>query len=227
MRLPSLNTISLLASVGLVFLVAGTHAQPPKDQGEQDKQGVFIIKRPMRDFADLAFNQIETGKIDLNAPFRVVISGRLVAKNKSTVLADAKIEPVIQPENSDPAMVKLAQDAIMAVGDAGWFAYLNNLGSKKVVITVEQTEDTFYASIRADQPRASNARTAASGLQAMTALASNYAKGDEKIILSAMNVTSEAENVIIGWRLPLRAFQELLKRRIAESKTADTVVSGN
>jgi hypothetical protein len=221
------NSILFLTTLGVLFLVAGAFAQPPEDKAEQDKHGVFINKRPTREFADSTVDQIQSGKINLEAPFRVVVSGKLAAKNKSIVLTDAKIEPVTQPENSDPAMVKLTQDGIMAISDAGWFGYIHNLGSKKVVITVEQTVDNFSASIRADQPSESQARTAASGLQMMTSIGKDQAKGDEKIILSAMTITSETDNIVIGLSLPKTEFHELIKRKIADSKTVNSKVSGN
>lgn len=211
----------------MLFLVNGTFAQPPVDKAEQDKQGVFINRRPMRDFADSTVDQIQSGKINLEAPFRVVVSGKLVAKNKSIVLADAKIVPVTQPENSDPTMVKLAQEGILAMSDAGWFAYLKYLDAKNIVITVEQTGDTFSAGIRADQPSESRAQTAASSLRTLISLGKEQAKGDEKVILSAMTITSETDNIVIGLSLPKAEFHELVKRKIAESKTANTKVSGN
>lgn len=209
-----------------MLLVTGSFAQESKD-------GVTINRRPMNDFAESAVNQIETGKVNLEAPFRVVVSGKLAPNNKNIVLADAKIESVTQPENSDPAMVKLVQDAIMAVGDAGWFAYIHNLGSKNVVITVEQTGDTFSASISADQPTGTRAKNLASSFGTMISVATSLARNDEKrsdddrFLLSAMSVASEADKILIGLKLPKAQFQELVKRKIAESKAANTKVSGS
>lgn len=225
------NSILFLTTLGVLFLVAGAVAQPPEDKAEQGNPDidVSVNKRPMQDFARMAGEQIETGKVKIEAVFRVVVSGKLVTKNegKYIVLADAKIESVTQPENSDPGMVKLVQEGIMAASDAGWYGYLHQLGSKNVVITIEQTSDTFSADIRADQASESRARTAASGLQVMTSIGKDQAKGDEKIILSAMTITSETDNIVIRLDLPKDQFQELIKRKIAESKTPNSKVSGD
>jgi hypothetical protein len=224
------NSVFFLTTLGVLFFVAGAFAQPPEDKTEQDKQGVYINKRPMRDFADLAVNQIESGKVNLEAQFRVVVSGKLASNNegKHIVLADAKIEPVTQPENSDPGMVKLVQDGIMAVSDAGYFTYFDRLRVKNIVVTVEQTGDTFSVEIRADQPSEANARTAASGLGAFITAGKATVKGEEQfMMLSATSVSSEGNNIIINFKLPKAQFQELIKHKIAESKTANSKVSGD
>lgn len=217
----------------MLFTVVGAVAQTPEDKAEEDKQGVYINKGPMRDFADSAVNQIETGKVKIEAPFSVVVSGKLALKNASVVLTDTKIETVTQPENSDPAMVKLAQDGIIALSDAGWLGYLNNLKVTNVVIAVEQTDEIFSVDIRADQPSEARAKSVASSFGSLISVAATLAKNDEKksddhwMMLSAMSVTSEGSRFIISLQLPKPQFQELIKRKVSEFKAANSKVSGD
>ena len=143
-----------------------------EDEAKPDKFGVFINKRPMKDRAKETIARVEEKKLQLDKPFKVIIEGTLGLgeDGKTTVLKNPKALPVDPNVPNDPEMVKLAQEWILPVGDAGWYAYLDRLDDKtkiksgKVVITIEQTDTEFLANIRSEKASENAAKSIASGL---------------------------------------------------------------
>ncbi len=190
------------------------------DEAKADQNGVFINKRPLKDYAKTALENIDNKTVVLDKQVKVVITGTLgLGKDgKTIVLKDAKpVRAKTDPIN-DPAMEKFVQDAILAVGDAGWFGYLDKLKVKNVVITVEQNDTNLVASVRADQPSENYAKQAASGLNTTIALGAALAKGDELIFLKLAKTTSEGKTFILNFEIPKPLVQELVLRKLAESK---------
>ena len=190
------------------------------EEAKADQNGVFINKRPLKDYAKTALANIDNKTVLLDKPVKVVIAGTLgLGKDgKTIVLKDpipvrAKTDPV-----NDPAMEKFVQDAILAVGDAGWFGYLDRFKVKKVVITIEQNDTNLVASVRSDQPSENYAKQVASGLNATIALGASLAKGDEQTFLKLAKTTSEGKTFILNFEIPKPLVQELVLRKLAESK---------
>ena len=97
-------------------------------------------------------------------------------------------------------MQKLGQDAIIAVGDAGWFGYLTKFEkesgpNRKVTIQVEQNETQFQAKVIAEQLDENSARTFASGLQGVLVMAGTTVQGDEAIFLTSTTATSNGKDL--------------------------------
>jgi hypothetical protein len=204
-------------------------AENPQDESKVDQFGVYINKRPLKDYAKEAMEKVDSKEVKLENPFKVVIAGTLgVGKDgKTIVLKNPKPVPSQSPSVNDPEMVKLAQDAILAVGDAGWFGYLDKLKAKNVVITVEQNDSILTASVRADQPTENDARQAASGLNTILAIAVPAAKGDEQTFLKLAKTTSDGKAFILNFEIPKPLVQEMILRKLAESKEGENKPNGS
>lgn len=189
-----------------------------EDEAKEDKFGVFLNKRPMREQAEETIADVNANKIKLDSSFKVTVTGTLgLAKDgKTVVLKDPK--PVVDKTSpvNDPEMEKLVQDWILAVGDAGWFGYLDKLKSKKIIITVEQNDTELVASVKADQPSENFAKTAASGLNGLLQIAATQVKDDEKIFLESAKVTSEGNTFVLNFVMPKPVVQEMIQRKLAE-----------
>jgi hypothetical protein len=124
------------------------------------------------------------------------------------------------PKN-DPELEKLAQNAIIAVGDAGWLGYLDKLKTKTVVITVEQNDTELVANLRADQPSENDAKVVASGLNTLLALATPAAKGDDQTFLSKAQTAAEGKTFVLNFKLPKKDVQDMIMRKLSELKASE------
>ena len=201
----------------------------PVEEAKEDEYGVFINKRPMKDRAKESLEKIESRTVRIDAPFKVVVSATLGlgTDGKTVVLKNPKLIPNNPPTKNDPAMEKFVQDWILAVGDAGWFGYLDKLKTKKVIISVEQNETELIASVRADQPTENDARQAQSGLGTLLSIAAPAARGDDQLFLQKASVTSEGKTFILNFNLPKPLVQEMIQRKLGEFKEKEAKPNGN
>jgi hypothetical protein len=189
-----------------------------EDVAKADKFGIYINKRPMKDKAKETLADVEAKKVALDKPFKVTVTGTLgLGKDgKTIVLKNPK--PVLDKNvKNDPAMEKLVQDWILAVGDAGWFGYLDKLKAKQLVITIEQNENELVASVKADQPDENYASTAASGLNSLLQIAATQVKDDEKTFLEKANVKSEGKTFMLNFAIPKPVVQDMIQRKLNET----------
>ncbi len=201
------------------------NAAKTEDQGVEDRNGMSINGRPIKDKATETIAEVDAGKVKLDLPFRVVITGTLgFAKDgKTIVLKDPKPAPPDKNFPSDPALTKLAQEWVVAVGDAGWYGYLGLLDEKKgvgktVVITIEQNDATFVANLRAEQKDANRANTTATSLSAIMNLGVGYLNEDEKTFFKQTKTGSDGKFLVVNFEMPKPQVQELIQRKLAETK---------
>ncbi|MEO8041627.1 MAG: hypothetical protein ABI646_03355 [Acidobacteriota bacterium] len=201
------------------------------DDAKEDKFGVFINKRPMKDKAIESLEKIESQAVKLDSPFKVVISGALgLGKDgKTIVLKNPKPVPSNPLVKNDPVMEKFVQDWIIAVGDAGWFGYLARLDPKpkNLVITVEQNSTDLIASVKADQPTENQANTQSASLGLLLSGAVLAAQGDDQMFLQKASVTSEGKAFVLNFTIPKPLVQEMILRKLAESKEKEAKPNGN
>jgi hypothetical protein len=209
---------------------AAANAQNP-DEAKQDEYGIYLNKRPLTDQANATLTLLDANKVALDKSFKVIITGTLgYAKDgKTVVLKNPKPLPVDKNIPNDPAMVKLAQDWILAVGDSGWLGYLELLDddkkalkSRKVIISVEQNDTAFIASIQSELPTEEEAKRKSSGLGFTIQAASLVRTGDELAFLKSATTTSQGNNMILNINLPKPQVQEMIQRKLAESKATVT-----
>src|SRR5215203_260964 len=184
-----------------------TAAAQNQDETKEDAWGVSINKRPLRLEATESLEKLEAKKVNLETPFKVVITASVgVAKDgKTVVLKNAKPVVAGQPVKNDPEMEKFVQDWILAVGDAGWFGHITRLADPKpktLIITVEQNNTDLIASVQADQPNEEKARTMQSSLSLFLGGATLLASGDNRTFLEKASVTSEGKNFILNFKIP-------------------------
>jgi hypothetical protein len=197
----------------------------PVDEATQDQYGVFINKRPLKDRAKDTIELVDDKKVKLDSIFKVIITGTLGygKDGKTVVLKNPKPVPVDKNIPNDPAMVKLVQDWIIAVGDAGWLGYLDRLDdkkvkSRKVVISIEQNDENLVASVQSELATPEEAQTKASSFALLLSGASLAASGDEQAFLKSASTTSDGRNMIVNFTIPKPIVQEMIQRKLAEAK---------
>ncbi len=201
-----------------------TESQPiGNNDNSADRNGVYINIRPTRDFLTDARQKLEANEISLDLEFKVAIAASLgLGKDSKTIIL---LHPkVVQDQmglNNDPMMEKLALDAILAVGDSGWFGFLYQSDVRNVVITLEQNNAEFIANVQADQPDEVAARRTAGGLSGLLKIAVPTMKPEEKEFLSRVNLGSEGKFFNINLNVPKQTIHELIKRKLDEAKQTD------
>ncbi len=205
-----------------------------KDEAAPDQNGVYINKRPLKDKAKDTVAKVEANEIKLDSTFKVLVSGVLgLAKDgKTIVLKNPKPVPPGDGIKNDPKMEKFVQDWILAVGDAGWYGYIvfdekNKVIGRKVLITIEQNDADFFASITAEQADENKAKSLSSGLGVILSAASDRVTGDEQTFIKAASATSDGKALILNIRMPKAQVQELIQRKLAEQKADPQKPSGN
>ena len=154
-------------SVKNIFLVCGlllTLAAFPVFAQEADQ--FRLDKRPLQDLADLVNEKFAAGKIDLTKPFSIQLEGVLNEDGK----LDPKKSKFTKGEG-DTAMIEIGKGFIQAINDGGFFNYLKQLGIEKVNLTLSQDDATVKGIIKSELPTQEKAKTIASGLNAMFAIA--------------------------------------------------------
>ena len=199
------------------------------DEAKEDKFGFFINKRPIKDRAKESLEKIETSAVNIDTPFKVIITATLGPgkDGKTIVLKNPKPMPSDPPYKNDPAMEEFVQDWILAVGDTGWFAYLDKLKTKKVIITVEQNDTEFFANVKADQPTENDAKVAASGINAWLQLGALGASGDELMFLKKGSATNDGKAFLLNFKIEKPVVKEMILRKLAESKEQTPKPEGN
>lgn len=198
-----------------------------EEEAKEDKYGVYINKRPLKVKAKETVEQlVAKPSIKLDAKFSVSLAGTLgLSKDgKTVVLKDPKPVPNIDGTRNDPELEKLVQDWILAVGDAGWFGYIERLDvnkkvkAKKVIVTVQQTDTEFFATIKAEQLDENAAKSLASGLNVILAGAVQLTDGDERLFVKSVSSTFDGKSLVLNVKMPKPLVQEMIQRKLAEEK---------
>jgi hypothetical protein len=201
----------------------------PADEGEVDKNGVYLNKKPITDLAKTTLADVDAKKINLATNFRVTVVGNLglASDGKTVMLKNAKLvrDPKVK---NDPAMEQFIQNWIGAVSSAGWLGYFDvidkdhKVKNKQVQFTVQQDDNDFYAVIKAQQPDANSANQAQSGLNILLSIGRPAASGDTALFLQSANASQDGAFVVLNIKMPKQQVQEMVQRKLAESREPST-----
>jgi hypothetical protein len=205
-----------------------------KEEGKADQNGIFLNKKPLTDKTTDTLAQVDAGKVALDKPFKVVITGTLglAQDGKTIILKNPVAEPLDKNFPADPALTQLAKEWVVAVGDSGWYGYLGFMDEKKGVgkkltILVEQNDTTFITSVKSEQANPERANSMASGLRNLMTIGALTAKEDEIVFLKSANLTSENNLLLVNFQMPKAQVQEMIQRKLAEFKEKGAKPEGN
>jgi hypothetical protein len=183
----------LIAAVSLFAAAAGA-------------QSVQINERPLHDFGEQVRSRIEQKQLDVSKPFSVEMS--------AVITDDGKLDrqrSKFTSESGDPKMVDVAKQAIMAMGESGYFGYLQQAGISQATLTVSQNAQTFTGSVRSSKSRF-EATILTSGVNAMLSigLSQQNMQPNEKLILQNTRASHDGGNIDITCTLPAAEFQRMI-----------------
>ena len=171
-----------------------------------------INKKVLRDFAAYANDLKNTGKLDLNKPFEVVIEAEMDQNGK---LQNARFTKKVGDEN----LVDLFGRMIAALNDSGFLIYLQPLSKDnpgaKVVITIKQGESEVLASVESETSSTARAASLASGLNNLLFFGAGSRTGkDEEVLMRNTNVTPDGKKVVVNFSMPRQSVVDLIKKQL-------------
>jgi len=169
-------------------------------------QSPQINDKPLRDFGDQVRARIEQKQLDITKPFAVEMS--------AVITEDGKLDKNVSKftsESGDPKMVDVAKQAIMAMGDSGYFAYLQQAGISQATIEVSQNAQTFTGSVHSQKNRF-EATMMTAGINGILSVArtQNNLDANEKLIVENTRASHDAGNIDITCTLPAAEFQRMI-----------------
>jgi hypothetical protein len=213
--------------------VAKTDPQPTPTVSPTGPVGVVTINREaMKTFGKGVAEKLDKKEVDLNNNFKVTAVAVLTDEGKFDVTIDPKTKlqrSRVLTGEGDPAMVKVVTEAIAAIGDSGWLGYLSNEGIKTITFTFVQNDQELFADIVSEQLSPKRAETKSQQLTSLISSAFLFDRmklnplgEDEKALLSAATATPVGKKVIINFKFPKTAAQEMIQRNIQKAREAET-----
>jgi len=179
---------------------------------------IEINKKPFEDLGDYVNEGLAKNEVDLNKPFLVVMNGEITADGK----LDRKKSKFVKVEG-DEKMREVARQAIEAVGNSGFLAYLKNSGVDKVSFTLVQDDKQINVIILSEQKDSNKAKTTVSSLNSLLSLAkladsNGLKKLDEnsKTLIENSKITSQGKNFVLNFALPKQTAQDIITRTLKE-----------
>jgi len=189
-----LRTVLTAAVFAAAIFVCGANAQDIK-----------VNDAPLRDFAKDVQAKIDKKEIDVTKPFAVEMSAVITSDGKLDKNASK-----FTSESGDTKMVEVAKQAVWAMGDSGYFGYLQQAGISQATLLVSQTTPTFTGTVRSSKSRF-EAALMTSGISAMLSIArSQDMQPNEKLILQNTRASHDGGNVDITCTLPAADFQRMI-----------------
>ena len=213
--------------------VAKTDPQPtPTVSPTGPVEAIKINREVMKDFGKNVAVKLDKNEVDLGKNFKVTAIAALTDDGKLDVSIDPKTKQKksrVLTGEGDPAMIEVVTAAIAAIGDSGWLGYLRNEGIKKVTFTFAQNDDELFVDIVSEQISPERAKTMSSQLTSVISAAFLADRmeikklgDDEKALLKAATATPDGKKVILNFKFPKAAAQEMIQRNIQKAREAET-----
>jgi hypothetical protein len=196
-------------------------ATPTADELKSAKDGFKLNKAPLQTFADGVIAKIDSKvpqeKVDLKKNFKVVLDGTLTEEGtfdpKKTSFSTEQLQ-------GDPQMVKVAEDAIKALGDSMLFSYLKTLGVDKINITLVQDDKNISAVIKSNLPSPEKARTISSGFNGLIVLANINTKDDAEVqsLLKNVKFKPDGKSFVINFEMAKDEAHQLIDKKLEEAR---------
>ncbi len=168
-------------------------------------QDIKVNDGPLRDLSKDVKAKIDRKEIDVTKPFAVEMSA--VIKDDGTLDKNAS---KFTSESGDPKMVDVAKQAIWAMGDSGYFGYLQQAGISQATLSVTQTAQTFTGSVHSSKNRFEAAIVTAGINAALQIGLSQDMQPNEKLILQNTRASHDGGYIDITCTLPAADFQRMI-----------------
>ena len=183
-----------------------------------------INKRPFIDLANTINDLLDKNQVKLDAQLIISASGRI---DKKTGKFDPKTFVYQKAESTDKNLVEVVKEAIEAMNDSGYLAYLKDLSGKSLSIQILQDDNNVGALISSEMESENKAKTVSSGLNTLISLKKSFKENspeadqndkDDLVLLQNASVTAQGKKIVIGFNIPKADLQRMIQRKLAEQK---------
>jgi hypothetical protein len=191
-------------------------ADAAKESGVDLPKEGEINKKPFKDLAVYADGLKNSGKLNMDQPFEIVIDTNLDEKGK---LANFSVNR----KGGDANLVGLSEKLVGAMNDSGVLFYLKALGednpNTKVVFTIKQEKDAITATVASEAASALSAHTLVNGFNAAIAYGIMNRRGKpEEPLLKNTKASQDGKKIIFNFNMPRQDVVDLIKNGIAEAQ---------
>jgi len=196
--------------------VAKNDGEQTDIEGTDDYGPVKINKRPLKDFGADVKVLIEEGKLDLEQPFEIVITGGLNARGK---LTGASYRVV----SGNKEMGRLGTGLISALNDSGLFAELVRANDgkplKSIVFNVKRDSSNYNVVFTSKVESADKAATIARSLGLVFAFVKTTRAGkDEATLMQQTKASSSGDKFVINFKMPNAQTDAMIQHQLTSAK---------
>ncbi|GEM_PF-3229891 len=194
----------------------GDKGDQTESDGEDNYGPVSINKRPLKDFGADVKVLVEEGKLDLEQPFEIVITGGLNARGR---LTGANYRVI----NGGKEMGQLGAGLILALNDSGLFAQLVKANDgkplKSIVFNVKRDSANYNVVLTSKVESADKAATIARSLGLVFTLVKAARSGkDEAILMQQTKANASGDKFIVNFRMPNAQADAMIQRQLTLAK---------
>lgn len=171
-----------------------------------------INKKPLKDLAAHMNELKNEGKLDLNKPFKIVITAKLDEKGRL-------VEPKLLEKEGDDVLQDLFKRMVEALNDSGLLIFLQPISADNpgatVKITVMQGEQKVLASVESEVSSQESAEKLAKGFNVLLVGGAWARAGkDEAELMKNSNAKPDGKKVMVNFAMPRETVIEMLKKQM-------------
>jgi hypothetical protein len=201
---------------------AETKDEANKDQTDtaaqvnDDHGPVEFNKRPLKDFGADVKAMVEKGKLDLEQPFEIVISGSLNAKGRL-------VNPRYRVVSGSKEMTKVVANLALAMNDSGLLAQFVKANDGKplsnLIFRAKRDAASFVVTVesKVDSPQVAGKISSALGLAFLLVRKARAGK-DEAILLSNTSASAKGSSFVVNFKMSSAQADALINRQLALAK---------
>jgi hypothetical protein len=169
-----------------------------------------INTKPFSDLLRQGKRMMDAGELDFSTNVEIEVEGDRLDDGHLTNVV------VTSMAASNPKLLQLSKDFIAAVSDSKVLSVLRGIGHFKMKVGLA---DNFSVRLMGETASADEASSMSQGYKGLLYIGAMSKRGrDEEVIFKSINVTSEAEQIVLTLDMPRKAAGDLLSKLIRKTE---------
>jgi len=185
----------------------------------QSNNEIELNRRPLIEFGESFKERIQSGKVNVDAPFVFEASGKL---DKAGKIVPSTFK--ITRSEGDANTLEIIKNAISAVNDARYFAYLRSMDITDVTFLLKQDVTIFTGQVSSEMVNDQRANSLASVFAMLTKMAISRKQGaqpvsqsdkNDGLLLNSMSTSASGKTFIIKFELAKGTLRDILTANLS------------